>query len=182
MSAQAHQVESGLGPFYDGAMHLLLSPGDLLGLLALALLAGRAGTKAIRLTALTVAATWLLAGSVGLQLTAAAQASWANPASLIALGALVALELKPAPPTVAALAGLYGVGQGLTNGAALSTLGAGWGQLLGIVATAPVLILLGSTLISPRHQARARLLARIAGSWIAAVGILMLGWTLQGIG
>jgi hypothetical protein len=29
--AQAHLVTSGLGPFYDGALHVLLSPGDLLG-------------------------------------------------------------------------------------------------------------------------------------------------------
>ena len=30
-AAQAHLVNSGLGPFYDGALHLLLSPADMLG-------------------------------------------------------------------------------------------------------------------------------------------------------
>ena len=29
--AQAHLVTSGLGPYYDGALHLLMSPADLLG-------------------------------------------------------------------------------------------------------------------------------------------------------
>jgi len=38
-AAQAHLVTSGLGPFYDGALHLLLSPADMLGLAAAALLA-----------------------------------------------------------------------------------------------------------------------------------------------
>ena len=49
-AAQAHLVNSGLGPFYDGALHLLLSPGDLLGLVAAALLAGLRGARAGRLT------------------------------------------------------------------------------------------------------------------------------------
>lgn len=48
-NATAHLVTTGFGPFYDGAMHLLLSPGDLLGLTAAALLAGLNGTRASRL-------------------------------------------------------------------------------------------------------------------------------------
>ena len=38
----AHLVNSGLGPFYDGALHLLLSPADVLGLVAATLLAAPA--------------------------------------------------------------------------------------------------------------------------------------------
>jgi hypothetical protein len=29
------------------------------------------------------------------------------------------------------------------------------------------------------HRRRARLAVRVAGSWIAAVGLLMLGWALR---
>ena len=48
VAVQAHLVNSGLGPFYDGALHLLLSPGDLLGLIAVAFLAGLRGARAGR--------------------------------------------------------------------------------------------------------------------------------------
>ena len=56
--AQAHLVNSGLGPFYDGVLHLLLSPNDLLGLVALGLLAGLRGPAASRLTVIALPITW----------------------------------------------------------------------------------------------------------------------------
>ena len=56
---QAHLVTSGLGPFYDGAMHLALSPDDLLGLFAAALLAGLCGKQAGRWTVAILPIAWL---------------------------------------------------------------------------------------------------------------------------
>ena len=60
--AQAHLVTSGLGPFYDGALHLLLSPADMLGLAAAALLAGLRGRQAARLTVVVLPIAWLSTG------------------------------------------------------------------------------------------------------------------------
>jgi len=39
-AAQAHLVNTGLGPFYDGLSHFVLTPEDLLPALTLALLSG----------------------------------------------------------------------------------------------------------------------------------------------
>ena len=77
---QAHLVTSGLGPFYDGALHLLLSPGDLLGVLALALLAGLRGPAAGRLAVMALPMAWLLAGMIGLTASMVLEPSW--PAAL----------------------------------------------------------------------------------------------------
>jgi hydrogenase/urease accessory protein HupE len=74
--ALAHLVNSGLGPFYDGALHLLLSPGDLLGLLAAALLAGLRGPRAGRLTVMVLPVAWLLAGLIGLHLPSTLELPW----------------------------------------------------------------------------------------------------------
>ena len=59
-TAEAHLVTTGLGPFYDGAMHLLLSPGDLLELMAGSLLAGLHGARAGRLTVIALPVAWFL--------------------------------------------------------------------------------------------------------------------------
>ena len=67
-SAMAHLVTSGLGPFYDGALHLAISPDDLLGLLAITLLAGLCGARAGRLTIVFLPLAWFVAGLVGLNL------------------------------------------------------------------------------------------------------------------
>ena len=80
--AYAHLVNSGLGPFYDGVLHLLQSPGDLLGLLALALLAGMRGTTAARAVVIALPITWLLAGLIGL--AALVQVAATLPANYIA--------------------------------------------------------------------------------------------------
>jgi urease accessory protein len=178
--ASAHLVNSGLGPFYDGALHLLLSPGDLLGLAAAALLAGLRGAPASRLTVMVLPAAWLLAGVIGLNLPAAADSTWLGVLSFVVLGVLVAVDLNLAPGAVATVAGAFGAIHGLINGSALAAIGAGPLSLLGIVVTALTIVLLVSASIVPLHAAWTRVAVRVAGSWVAAVGLLMLGWLWKG--
>lgn len=82
---------------------------------------------------------------------------------------------------VAMLAGLYGTLHGLLNGSALAAIGAGWPGLLGIVVTALLLTLLLSAAVVPLRAEWGHIAVRVVGSWIAAVGLLMLGWLLQGV-
>jgi len=180
--ALAHLVNSGLGPIYDGALHLLLSPGDLLGLLAAALLSGLHGARASRLTVMILPLTWLLAGLIGLNLPAPADMQWLEVLSFVALGAMVAFDLKLPPAIIATLAGMYGALHGLLNGSALAAIGAGPAALGGIVLTVLLLALLTSAVIVPLRGIWPRIAVRVAGSWVAAVGILMLGWLSKGPG
>jgi hydrogenase/urease accessory protein HupE len=179
-AAQAHLVTSGLGPFYDGALHLLLSPADLLGLLALSLLAGLRGARAGRLTVISLVGAWLLAGLVGLRLPPLPDLTWLGTASFLVLGLLVAADAKLPPIAVAALAAAYGALHGLLNSTALATIGAGPPVLLGIVLTALVLTLLIAAAVVPLRVLWTRVAIRVAGSWVAAVAMLMLGWMVQG--
>ena len=177
--AQAHLVNSGLGPFYDGALHLLLSPGDLLGLIALALLAGLRGPTSARAAVITLPVAWLLAGLVGLSLPVTTDLAWLSTLSFMLLGVLVAVDARLPPVMIAALAGVYGALHGLLNGSALVTMGAGVGSLFGIVLAALLLALLASAAVVPLQAFWARVTVRVAGSWVVAVGMLMLGWLAQ---
>jgi urease accessory protein len=179
-AAHAHLVTSGLGPFYDGALHLLLSPGDLLGLIVLALLAGLRGSAAARPTLIAVTLCWLLAGMLGLHVGFSVDLAWPGLLSVVVLGALVAADIRLPPYVVASLGGLFGTLHGLINGALLADLGAGVTSLLGTVTTVLVLVLLTSAGIVPLRAFWARVGVRIAGSWILAVSVLMLGWWVQG--
>lgn len=176
--ATAHLVNSGLGPFYDGALHLLLSPGVLLGVVAAALLAGQRGASAARLTVIALPLAWLLAGVIGLKLPGMLELTWLSVLSLAILGALVAADAKLPPVAVAGLAALYGLLQGWLDGSALASLDAGLGALGGIVATALVFTIVAAALVVPLRVFWARIAIRVAGSWVAAVGILMLGWLI----
>ena len=180
--AQAHLVNSGLGPFYDGILHLLLSPGDLLGLIALALLAGLRGHRAGRLTALVMPGAWLLSGLVALRLDVAFDLPWLVMIALVVLGGLVAGDVSLPPPAVAFLAVMLGILLGLMNGSALAAIKAGPMSLFGIAASVLVLALLTSAAVVSLRRPWARIVVRVAGSWIAAIGILMFGWLMQGTG
>lgn len=80
---------------------------------------------------------------------------------------------------IALITALYGMLHGLFNGAALAAAGAGVTSLLGTAATVLLLALIISATVVPLQSFAARLAVRVAGSWVVALGILMLGWLVQ---
>lgn len=176
--ADAHLVTTGLGPVYDGIGHLLLTPEDLVPILALALYAGLRGARAGRLALFVLPAAWLAGGLLGLSRGSAVTAP--VPAiSFILLGLLVAADLRLPDGAVAALAAGLGLVHGFLNGPALAGAGPGARGLLGIAAVAFVLVALAAALVVSLKAPAARIAVRVAGSWIAAIGLLLLGWALR---
>jgi hydrogenase/urease accessory protein HupE len=176
--ADAHLVTTGLGPVYDGIGHLLLTPEDLVPILALALYAGLRGARAGRLALFVLPVAWLAGGFLGLRFGGAASAQ--VPAlSFILLGLLVAADAKLPDGAVAALAAALGLVHGFWNGPALAGDGPGALGLLGIAAVAFVMIALASALVVSLKVPAARIAVRVAGSWVAATGLLLLGWALR---
>jgi hypothetical protein len=51
--------------------------------------------------------------------------------------------------------------------------------LAGIVCAVFVLVALGTALVVVLRAPWARIAVRVAGSWIAAAGLLLLGWSLR---
>ncbi len=178
-AAQAHLVNSGLGPFYDGVLHLLMSPGDLLGLIAVSLLAGLRGPEAGRWVVIILPLAWLVAAFVGRYTPVAVDITWLSTLSFLVLGLLVALDAQVSPPLLAWLAAGFGGLHGLLNGSALAAIGAGTSTLLGIIMAVWMLALLTTAAVVPLRAVWSRTLVRVAGSWIVAVGMLVLGWALQ---
>ena len=103
--ANAHLVNSGLGPFYDGIAHLFVTPEDMLAVVALALLAGLGGKRCGRAVLFVLPSAWL-AGALGRAgcPTLSAGVPALSAALLIASGVLVAADRRlplhslPDPP------------------------------------------------------------------------------------
>jgi hydrogenase/urease accessory protein HupE len=175
---EAHLVTTGLGPVYDGIGHLLASPEDLIPVIALALYAGLRGPRSGRRALFLLPVAWLMGGLAGLRMPGAA--SFPVPAiSFLALGILVAADLPLPPRAVAALAAVLGLAHGFMNGAALAGPGSGARGLIGIVAALFVVVALVSALVVALERPWKRIAVRVAGSWIAAIGLLLLGWSLR---
>jgi len=174
----AHLVTSGLGPVYDGILHFVLSPEDSVPVLALSLLVGLRGASSSRGALFVLPAAWLAGGLAGLALKGAPNPAW-TAASFLLFGGLVAADAKLPVPVTTLLAALLGFFHGYSNGAAMAKPSLGALALLGIVAAVFVLVALAVGIVAPLRAAWARIVVRVAGSWIAAVGLLLLGWSLR---
>ena len=175
----AHLVNTGLGPFYDGVSHFILTPEDLLPVLALAFLAGQRGSRAGRYTLFALPLAWLLGGLVGLALPTMRDMPALTAVSFMALGGLVAAEARVRPEWVCSLAAVLGVVHGYLNGSAMSQAKLGILGLGGIVSTLFMVVALAAAMVVAIRVPWGRIAVRVAGSWIAAVGLLFLGWSLR---
>ena len=176
--AQAHLVTSGLGPVYDGILHFLMSPEDLVPVFAMALLAGQCGPEIARRVLFVLPGSWLAGGIAGM---AASGASLPDLTWLIfmLLGGLVAAHLRPPGPIVPALAAALGVLKGFTNGTVLATVGAATYSLIGMAGAVFVVTTLAAAATIALTWPPAKIAIRILGSWTTATGLLMLGWSLR---
>jgi len=178
--AHAHLVETGFGDFYDGIAHVVLTPADLLIVVALALLAGQRGTAAGRLALFALPLAWLVGGLVGARWPAAGVLPLWTTVSFLLAGALVALNVKVRDVGVAALAIAAGMLHGLVNGATMGPAGASGLALGGAVTVVFGLAAIVAAEVTALPAGWPRIAVRVAGSWIAAAGLLMLGWLARG--
>jgi hydrogenase/urease accessory protein HupE len=178
--ARAHLTDTGLGPIYDGIAHLLLSFEDLLPVIALALLAGLNGARAGRIVLFILPVAWLAGGIAGVLAASAAPPPIVTSLSLLALGVLTAASARLRPALVVVLATTLGITHGWLNGAGIAAAGREASGLFGIAGTIFVVVALASALVVSLHKPWTRIAVRVAGSWLAAVGLLVLGWGLRG--
>ena len=177
--ASAHLMNTGFGPFYDGLAHPLVTPDDLLPVIAMALLAGLGGARSGRFVVFVLPTAWLSGMAAGRVLLPHGPALWLTSMLTIALGALVAADRRLPQSVVIAAAAILGVVHGWSNGEGLAPANSGVTEVLGVICTVFVVTtLLSGTVVSLRKP-WSRLVVRVAGSWIAAVGLLMLGWSLR---
>jgi hydrogenase/urease accessory protein HupE len=190
--AQAHLVTTGMGPVYDGIGHWSSTPEDVLPVLAVAILAGLRGPAAGRQAIFTLPATWLLGGLVGMLISSAPELSRPVLSGIIAAtflvpGLLALSDLAVPTMVVTCVAAFVGLIHGFFDAGGLREEGAatsvGILQIIGMSVILFLLVtLLSALVISLRKPWWLRIVARVAGSWIAAAGLLLLGWSLRGVG
>jgi len=179
LPAEAHLNSTGMGPFYDGLIHFLMSPEDIIPVLALALLAGLRGASYGRRALFTLPVAWLLGGLAGLSAVTAAPHPFIAAAWFLLLGGLLAADAKVSLRVTTALAALLGVYHGYLNGTGMGQFETAGVALLGLVFAVFVLIAVAAAFVVRLRKQWARIAVRVAGSWIAASGLLMLGWAVR---
>ncbi|MCT0199017.1 HupE/UreJ family protein [Synechococcus sp. CS-1325] len=177
--AFAHTPATGLGPLADGAARLVLEPADLLLSIALVLLALQQHPPAVRRVIVLLPALWCLGAVLGQALPRELLLAPLITATFVVVALLVALQIRLPPWLFTGLAAATSLGFGVVNGSLLSGHAGSLSVVLGeAVALAVFAVVLAMGLEGLRFRWRAIAL-RVAGSWIAASGLLMLGWQLR---
>jgi urease accessory protein len=178
LPASAHLNSTGMGPVYDGLLHFLLSPEDIVPVVALAMFAGLRGSEYSRRALFLLPASWFVGCFLGTMFQWAA--SWPVAAiSFLVFGGLVAANAQLSLRTMTVLPGLLGLVHGWMNGA-----GVRWSFSLvaayaGLVGGIFVVVALVSAFVIRLRPPWARIAVRVAGSWIVASGLLFLGWAAR---
>jgi len=178
--AEAHLNATGMGPIYDGLMHFLLSPEDLVAALALALLAGLRGASYGRCAMFALPAAWLLGSVLGLSAAFASAGTLGASLWFLLLGGLLVADAKLSLRSMTALCALLGLSHGYLNGTGMGLSLPALVATLGLAAAVFVLVVLAAALVVGLRAQWARIAVRVGGSWIAASGLLMLGWSIRG--
>jgi urease accessory protein len=177
--AQAHLVTTGLGPVYDGVGHFARTPEDLLPVAGLAVLASLRGPTHARWMLFFLPLLWLVGGLVGFALPKPISEVPAA-AVFLTVGGLVAIDAPLPAWGSTAIAAFVGVALGYGDGATMPSEVSAVPVLLGIVATVFTVFAIIVALALPLRTPLARLAMRVSGSWIAAAGLLLLGWWMRG--
>lgn len=182
MTAQIDSPAIALETYLDGAALFVTNPAHVLVVVALGLLAGQRGSGPSRALRLALPVAWSCGGIVGL--------AWPEPGSLrvplilsfALVGGLVVLDRKLGRSVVVALATAAGLLHGYVQGREMAGGGLTWHALLGAITIVLALATLLSALVARLEPAWTRIAVRVAGSWIVAIGLLMLGWLVRGSG
>jgi urease accessory protein len=175
----AHLSSTGLGPFYDGMSHFWGSPEEFIPVLALAFLAGLRGPRVGRYTLFILPAVWLAGGLFGLTIPRVDHSTALVCIAFLLLGLLVAADLRLRLTLVAGLASAFGFVFGYFDGVGMSAAKLGTVGLLGSVSSLFMLVALAAALVVSLRASWARIVVRVAGSWIAAAGLLLIGWAVH---
>lgn len=181
--ADAHLMTTGLGPFYDGMAHLFVSPDDLIAVIALSLLGGLRGPRNGRTVLWFLPLTWMIANFAGRELLSplANEAAWAAVSAVVtvAVGALVASDIGLPHWLISGAAVVLGAIHGALNGAEAVTPGSYALIPIGNAISLFVVVALVAGQAVVTHGGTPRIIARVAGSWIAAIGLLLFGWSMK---
>lgn len=191
LPAAAHLVQTGFGEFYDGIGHLFVTLPDIFVVVAVALLAGSSGAPAARRALVALPATWLVAGVAGSVSGVDLVSPWATTLLFGSIGALIATDLRLSPALVLLLSATAGALHGWSDGAGVvaalrevdpTAATHGLLALSGIAAAVFVIVTILSALVVPLESYAARVVVRVAGSWLTAIAILMVGWLARARG
>ena len=145
-------------------------------ILALALLAGQQGERAVRWLVLVFPLALLIGAGLGAGAPPFPAMAVLNAASFVVLGLVVAAALRLPLPMLIVLGAVFGISHGYENGRAMVPDATVYLFVLGVAAVGGLATaLVSAAVIDLAETSWSCVAVRIAGSWIAAIGLMTIG-------
>lgn len=174
--SHAHATSDRFGDFYGGMLHPVTALEHVVPLLALGLLAGLQRSR-VGGSVLLAAPLGLLAGAaMALAVPWLHAVPWINKASFVVLGLLVATAWRLPTVAVVVLGAFFGLTHGYANGLAIEP-GTNVPLFITGVAASGLILVGWCAAISSKvahHANWGRIAVRTLGSWIAAIGLIVV--------
>lgn len=180
-SASAHLMATGMGPVFDGISHFGLSPEDFLPVIALGFFAGLRGPAHSRMSLGAVTLAWFaggLAAMSGFALPDLALSSL-TAALFMLIGILLAANIGLPTALCAFLGASLGLVRGMADLSGVEESITHALSLLGMTASVFAVFAIAASLTIPLKRLWIIVAARVGGSWIAALGLLLAGWIVR---
>lgn len=181
LPARAHLVATGIGPYFDGIAHTFVSLEDALAMAGAAVLAGLNGKAAARAAVIIYPLAWFAGTLFGMQIGVQSMQPSLSIVSFLGLGAAIAGRLRLNPAVIATLTFLVAFAFGFAASVDLSAVSSLSLFMMGSLTAMTMAMILISAIASSFGVGLSLIAMRALGSWLAAAGILMLGWTLRGV-
>jgi hydrogenase/urease accessory protein HupE len=175
-NANAHLVSTGAGPFYDGTAHFFLTFEEILPVIALALFAGLRGTTYARWIIVILPIFWIIGGIIGFSKIVPMPA-FITAFVMLVSGVLLATDSKLSITLVIVITAFFSLLLGFLNGIAMPS--GSILELIGSATAAFIVAVLCAALAVALNHGWTRIALRVAGSWLAALGLLVLGWAMK---
>ena len=167
LPAWAHSPIPGIGNFYNGALHPLVSPAHLIALLALGLVIGQGGlaTARVPLVGLLLA---LLGGLAAHRLAGDPDTDRLLLALAAVLGLVAAAAWRAPALLLAAVAAAAGLAVGVASGPTGLEGSARWTTLAGTLGAAVLVPTYVAAMVTLIKAGWLHIAVRVIGSWLAA--------------
>ncbi|HEX4426562.1 MAG TPA: HupE/UreJ family protein [Terriglobales bacterium] len=172
-SALAHPMK-GVGDFYAGMLHPMISVECVLPIIALSLLAGQQNRRTAIGVLLSFPSASVLGALLALVFPVSPFVAVINTAAMAVLGVLVALNRSLPLEISVILSATLALTVGWSNGGELTSNTSAYRFVPGLAVVSLLLISYGIGLVRSLNMPWAKTAVRVTGSWIAAIGILVL--------
>ncbi|WP_439814611.1 HupE/UreJ family protein [Zavarzinia sp. CC-PAN008] len=172
--AFAHTGAGATHGFTHGFLHPILGLDHLLAMIAVGLWAGLAGGRALWLWPTAFVGSMLAGGAIGMTGAEVPFVELAIVLSLVAFGAAIAMDYKPAPALAAAVIAVFGIAHGFAHGAEAPADASGLTYAAGFVAGTALLHVVGLAIAVACSRTIGRLAGRALGAGVGIAGLALL--------